>query len=419
MTLAPPSPRLSAMAAAGLNRGRLLSLAVAGALAVAAVTLSSMDPYTLPDVVIYCVVGVFLIDRRPRNPIGWLVVGLGLGFIGTSLRTDLDYAALDAGTATWPEFLLVWGSSFAGSASFVCYAALAFVFPSGTLPSGRWGVVARVLLIVATAVALIPAVAPSFTVSVAGSDEIWISNRLSPLGGDASLIPSPVAMATVTLIPLLAIAVGVVDLVRRYRTSDNVTRLQIRWLMASVALVLVSILFGLVVWAGIGGQAKAVAWLPAVIAYPTVGLAIGFAVTRYHLYDIDRIISRTFGYAVLTAILGATFVGMVVGISALFGSVTDADTIAVASATLAVFALFQPVRRAVQGSVDRRFDRARYDAQRTADAFAERLRNEVDIGVLVHALAGTAGHAVRPSDVDVWLRRSGGGASAPDAPLLR
>jgi hypothetical protein len=410
MTLAPPSPRPSAMAAAGLSSGRLLSLAVAGALVVAVVTLSSMDPWTLPDVVIYCVVGVFLIDRRPRNPIGWLVVGLGLGFIGTSLRTDVDYAALGAGTASWSDFLLVWGGSFAGSASFVCYAALAFVFPSGSLPSGRWGKIARVLLVVATAVALIPGVAPSFSVSVTGSpDEMWISNRLSPLGGDASLIPSPVAMATVTLIPLLAIAVGVVDLVRRYRISDTVTRLQIRWLMASVALVLVAVVFGLVVYAGIGGEARAVAWLPAVIAYPTVGLAIGIAVTRYHLYDIDRIISRTFGYAVLTAILGATFVSMVVGISALFGSVTDADTIAVASATLAVFVLFQPVRRAVQGSVDRRFDRARYDAQRTADAFAERLRDEVDIAVLVGALAGTADHAVRPSDVDVWLRRSGAG----------
>jgi hypothetical protein len=380
MTLARPSPRPSANATPRISRGRLVSVVVAGALAVAAVTLSSMDPYTLPDVVIYCVVGVFLIDRRPRNPIGWLVVGLGLGFIGTSLRTDIDYGALGTGTASWPEFLLVWGSSFAGSASFVCYAALAFVFPSGTLPSGRWGAVARVLLVVATAVALIPAVAPSLSVSVAGSDEIWISNRLSPLGGDASLIPSPAAMATVTLIPLLAIAVGVVDLVRRYRISDTVTRLQIRWLMASVALVLVAVVFGLVVYAGIGGEARAVAWLPAVIAYPTVGLAIGIAVTRYHLYDIDRIISRTFGYAVLTAILGATFVGMVIGISALFGSVTDADTIAVASATLAVFAMFQLVRRAVQGSVDRRFDRARYDAQRTTDAFAERLRDEVDIG---------------------------------------
>jgi hypothetical protein len=404
------SGRGSTIAAAGVGRTRLLSLGIAAALLAAVVTLSSMDPYTLPDVAIYCIVGVFLIDRRPRNPIGWLVVGLGLGFIGTSLRMDIDYAALRAGTAPWSDFLLVWGGSFTGSASFVCYAALAFVFPTGALPSGRWGVVARVLLVVATAVALIPAIAPSFSVSVQGTpDEIWISNRLSPFGGDASLIPSPVAMAAVTLIPLLAIAVGVFDLVRRYRISDTVTRLQIRWLMASVALVLVAVLFGLVMWAGIGGQARVVAWLPAVIAYPTVGLAIGIAITRYHLYDIDRIISRTFGYAVLTAILGATFFGMVVGISALFGSMTDADAIAVASATLAVFALFQPVRRTVQGTVDRRFDRARYDAQRTADAFAEGLRDEVDIGVLVHSLIGTADHAVRPSDVDVWLRRSGAG----------
>ena len=110
-------------------------------------------------------------------------------------------------------------------------------------------------------------------------------------------------------------------------------------------------------------------------------MAIGIAILRYHLYDIDRIISRTVSWAVITAVLVAVFVGGVLGLQAALAGVTQAPTLAVAASTLAAFALFQPIRGRVQRAVDRRFDRARYDSQRTVDAFADRLRSNVDLDV--------------------------------------
>ena len=134
-------------------------------------------------------------------------------------------------------------------------------------------------------------------------------------------------------------------------------------------------------------------------------LAVGVAILRYRLYDIDRLISRTVSWAVVTGVLVAVFAGAVVALQAVFGAVTQGETLAVAASTLVVFALLQPVRRRVQTAVDRRFDRRRYDAQQTVDAFAEQVRNEVDLTRLRGALVATAQDAVRPVEATVWLRR--------------
>ncbi len=133
-------------------------------------------------------------------------------------------------------------------------------------------------------------------------------------------------------------------------------------------------------------------------------MAIGIAILRYHLYDIDRIISRTVSWAVITAMLVAVFVGGVLGLQAALAGVTQAQTLAVAASTLLAFALFQPIRGRVQRAVDRRFDRARYDSQRTVDAFADRLRSNVDLESLGTSLSATAADAVRPTSAWVWLR---------------
>jgi hypothetical protein len=142
----------------------------------------------------------------------------------------------------------------------------------------------------------------------------------------------------------------------------------------------------------------------AVASLSLPAIAVGVAILRYHLFEIDRIISRTVSWAVMTALLGAVFVGLVVGLQALSANVTGGNTLAVAASTLIVAALFQPLRRRVQGAVDRRFNRARYDAQRTTDGFAEQLRNEVDLTRLRAALVDTVEEAVRPASASVWLR---------------
>jgi hypothetical protein len=131
------------------------------------------------------------------------------------------------------------------------------------------------------------------------------------------------------------------------------------------------------------------------------------AILRYRLYEIDRLVSRTIGWAIVTGVLGVVFVCLVVTLQAVLAPFTRESTLAVAASTLVAFGLFQPLRRRVQRTVDRRFDRARYDGQRTTDAFAERLRNEVDLGTIRTSLAATANEAVRPSGSALWLRSRG------------
>jgi hypothetical protein len=141
-----------------------------------------------------------------------------------------------------------------------------------------------------------------------------------------------------------------------------------------------------------------------VFAGALVPVAIGIAILRHHLYDIDRLISRTIGWALVTGLVVALFAGSVVGLQALLATFTQGQTIAVAASTLFAFALFQPVRRRIQAIVDRRFDRSRYDADQTVRAFTGRLRNDIDLASITHEVTWTADAAVRPASAAVWLR---------------
>jgi hypothetical protein len=147
-----------------------------------------------------------------------------------------------------------------------------------------------------------------------------------------------------------------------------------------------------------------VATILASVATALIPIAIGIAILRYRLYEIDRVISRTIGWAIVSGMLVAVFVGGVFALQAILAGFTQGETLAVAASTLVAFALFQPLRRRVQRVVDHRFDRARYDGERTAAAFAERLRDEIDLARLRESLALTARDAVRPTVASVWLR---------------
>jgi hypothetical protein len=150
----------------------------------------------------------------------------------------------------------------------------------------------------------------------------------------------------------------------------------------------------------------------AVASLSLPALAVGVAILRYHLFEIDRIISRTLSWALLTGLLGAVFVGLVVGLQALSANVTSGNTLAVAASTLVVAALFQPVRRRVQSVVDRRFNRASYDADQTVEAFAVALRHEIDPSQIRVSLLALVGRSIAPSSAELWLR------GRPDATVL-
>ncbi|MEO6208199.1 MAG: hypothetical protein ABIP77_09630, partial [Candidatus Limnocylindrales bacterium] len=165
-------------------------------------------------------------------------------------------------------------------------------------------------------------------------------------------------------------------------------------------------------WGALDGPADApnslISILVSYVGILAMPLAMGIAVLKYRLYEIDRLISRTIGWALVTGALVAVFAGGVLALQALLAGFTQGQTLAVAASTLVAFALFQPVRRRVQTAVDRRFDRSRYDGERTAAAFAEQLRNEVDLARLRVALLATADDAVRPVSATVWLRAGSG-----------
>jgi hypothetical protein len=152
------------------------------------------------------------------------------------------------------------------------------------------------------------------------------------------------------------------------------------------------------------GTVSDIAWMAGLLLLPLIPVSIGLAILRYRLYDIDRIISRTIGWALVTAAVAVTFAVAVVALDTVLAEVTSGQTLAVAASTLLAFAAFQPLRRRVQRTVDRRFDRARYDAQRVVDAFAEGLRGQVDLVEINRGVLAAVAGAVRPQAEAIWLR---------------
>ncbi len=374
----------------------LAGVVALGGLLVVGTFLATADPFTLVFYLSYALVGAYLIIKRPRNIIGWLLVGIGFGFVSTTTSPDLDTAALLRGDATLRDTFTTWVNGWGGWATYVAFLALTTVVPGGRFPQGRGRRVAISLLAVGVVVVVLSAVAPTTSVNTDGVTTIYVPNPVSVLPN----LPLWSALHVAEwsgLVIVSALAIGVVQMVRRYRASSGIERQQLRWLVAAVAFVFAAVMTGLVSLAIFGDAIGGAAWIPAIIAYPTIPLAVGVAVMRYRLFEIDRIISRTIGWALVTGCLVAVFAGGVLALQAVLAGFTQGQTLAVAASTLVAFALFQPLRRRVQRAVDRRFDRARYDGERTAVAFAERLRDQVDLAELEADIAGTISATLRPT----------------------
>jgi uncharacterized membrane protein YfcA len=205
-------------------------------------------------------------------------------------------------------------------------------------------------------------------------------------------IATPIA----TIVALLAV-------VQRYRRGDVIERQQLRWFGASMVLAAL----GLLVIITVPDEFGTLGFGILVFSLGLIPLAIGIAILRYRLYEIDRIISRTIAWLLLTLILGAVFAALIVGLQALLAPATEGSTLAVAGSTLVAFALFQPLRRRVQLAVDRRFNRSRVDAERAREAFGNRLREDVDLDAVQGRLVETTRETLRPAGVGVWLRSGG------------
>ena len=276
------------------------------------------------------------------------------------------------------------------------------LFPTGTLPGPRWRAPVALLIVLSGIGLAAWAVRPG--PMAPGTD------YFSPIVFEAwpTFLQPFVDAIPLEMAALLALAAA--GMITRFRRGDRMERLQIRWFGAAIALFgtgIVLLVIELAVRTAQGALLSNLVFQAGLLAMP---IAIGIAVTRYRLYEIDRLISRTIGWAVVTGILGAVFVGTIVGLQAILIDVTQAQTLSVAASTLVAFVLFQPLRRRVQSVVDHRFNRARYDADQTVEAFATGLRDELDPNQIRASLVAAVGASVSPTRVDLWLRKG------PDAP---
>ena len=347
-------------------------------------------------------VGTILVTRLPANRIGWLLLVGGLLFAVSGGVSGLADFGLNVHPGSVPGAVwLAWLSGWILLPFVVVAIYLALLFPTGRLLSPRWRSVA-----VAGAVAMVVnSVQSAFTAFTPGTYPPAVQNPLEIRGPIADLLAvvGTVASTVGTLVMFLALA----SLVVRYRRAIGVERQQLKWLAAVVAIagpaLAIAILSSGATSGIIADVSNAAFWI-ALITLALLPVAIGVAVLRYRLYEIDRLISRTIAYGVLTAIVGSLFIGFTLVFQAVLAPVTQSNELAVAGSTLLAAALFQPLRRRVQRLVDRRFNRARYDAERTVATFAARLRDEVDLEQFRAEVLAIVAQTVEPSSVSLWLR---------------
>jgi hypothetical protein len=340
-------------------------------------------------------VGALVASRRPENPIGWLFLSGALFWILGELALEYGvYALITAPGAfpagAWAAWLGTWVRVIGW---FLIVVFLLLLFPTGRLPSPRWRPVLWVAVGYVGFFTLVVWLSPV-------SQEFRLSSVRNPLGLDLEIMTFLDDVFYLTL-PLLLLVSGTAVIVR-FRRSRGDERQQIKWFAYAVAVMvaLFTIWFSL----GLAGLVSASAL---VFTIPLAGLpvAAGVAILRYRLYEIDFLINRTLVYGSLTATLVAAYFGGIVVLQRVFVVLTgERSTLAVVASTLLIAALFNPLRRRVQGFVDRRFYRRKYDAAKTLASFNARLRDETELDTLSSDVVGVVRETMQPEHVSMWLR---------------
>lgn len=328
-----------------------------------------------------------LAAKRPRHPIPWCLLVAALGFLGYPAVVVTVARGLEGGTIPFWAPYVAWVGNWIWVLGQAGALYLLLLFPDGRPLSARWSVVARLAAAYIAVLFAVLSVWPQLEAAPALDNPFGVE---ALVGAEGLLFP---LLGGGILLQILAI----VCIILRFVRSRGVERQQMKW-MAFAAGVL-----GATIPAG---MLDAPRWIQAV-PFLVLVVAIVVAVTRYRLYDIDRVVSRTVSYAVLSVLLAGIYVIGVVGLGGLVRTVTGGagGDLVVAGSTLAVAAAFQPLRRRVQRVVDRRFNRARYDARRTVEELASRLREEVDLDLLAASVEQVARSAIQPTQVSLWFAR--------------
>jgi hypothetical protein len=392
VSLRPPGARLAALAVLGTS-------AILWAIPLAWLVLSPDAPtgeaswgfrgFGLINAIGFTTIGTIVALRRPSSVIGWFLLASGLLWSITAFEAEYAVQAIIGRSSALPGGVFAaWLCSWQWTINVGLYPILFVIFPDGRIATPARRAVVAASLVVTVLLAIEMAFRPGPLQLAA-----FVDNPFTPL--PPSVIDVVSVAALVITFPMVLIAAGMI--VQRFRRSAGIERQQLKWLAyAAVPVVLIGPLSAIV-------PGKPIQFLGSIVQL-TMPAAIAIAVLRYRLYDIDVLINRTLVYgSTSVAIAVAFFAGLVV-LQAVLRPFTAGSDFAVAVSTLASFALFQPIRRAVQSAVDRSFYRSRYDAVRTLDAFGVRLRDEVDLDAVRADLIEAVQRSVQPAHASVWLR---------------
>src|SRR5215218_1151528 len=349
--------------------------------------------FSLATLLTFSLVGAIIASRHPRNTIGWLFCSVGL-VVGLNVLA-WGYAVFWFSGGSGPRSLAetaAWFSSWSWTLLVVVPTTfLLLLFPDGRLPSPRWRPVAW-----CAGLGIVGFVA-GYALEAGPLGDF--PQLVNPYGVDTSAVA--IATLAANIVVGGSMVAAAISLIVRARRAGRVERQQIKWLGYGGAVVVGTIFVsgGISVWS----ETLSIA----AISLGLLGLPLftGIAIARHRLYDIDLIINRTLVYGSLTVLLAATYVGGVVGLQYVFRALTgQGSTLAVVASTLVIAALFNPLRRRVQGFIDRRFYRRKYDAAKTLEAFNSRLREETDLDALREDVAEVAKRTMQPAHISLWLR---------------
>lgn len=355
------------------------------------------DTFFFLALLVFPTVGAIVVSRRPENAIGWIFVGVGIPWALSGFLHEYAVYELFAAPGSLPGAdIAAWLSSWLFAPPLFGMPPLLFLlFPGGRFLNWRqravgWLAIVGMLAIAASALRPGPLEEPPFeaVVNPAGIEGAYRSLDLVASVGWFALLFSIIAATTLMLL--------------RLRRARGVERQQLKWIAGSAALfvlVIIGNLAGLAV-----GMPEEVGQLMILAAYSAIPIAAGYAILRHRLYDIDVVINRTLVYGSLTAILAGAYLGIVLLLQLALIPIAEGSELAIAGSTLVVAALFRPARRRIQAAVDRQFYRRKYDAQLTLEAFAARLRKEIDSTTLSAEVRAVVAETMHPAHVAMWLR---------------
>jgi hypothetical protein len=364
------------------------------------------DLLILAPFLAFTIVGALIASRRPENPIGWICLLAGLFWTLIALDGQyVAYALATTGVVPFPAAVALNQWLWVPPVGLLSIYLILF-FPDGKLPSRRWRPLAwfsgAVLIMISLSIALAPGPLPD------------LGGVRNPFGLEGYAWIVDASNVIPVLLPLCAVA-SALGLVLRYRRSESEEREQIKWIafagsfvgLMSLITVFSALVFEPLFLDSTGTQPLWLGVLQDVelLSFAGIPVAVGFAVLRYRLYDIDVIINRTLVYGSLTVTLVALYFGGIVVLQRVFVVLTgQQSTLAVVASTLLIAALFSPLRRRIQAFIDRRFYRKKYDAKKTLEAFSTKLREGTDLDALSNDLVGVVRETMQPAHVSLWLR---------------